>query len=145
MQTKPSGLPMSGSVLMPIPSDRIDDVWPQVKDRLKAAVETANGRLDLLDLYGFIRAKDVVLWVSVRDKQIEAVAVTEIIQHAKKKMCNIRIMTGEDYANWIGLEDGMAAWAQSIGCHGMEALARKGWAKKFPHYEFSHIFLERMF
>ncbi len=133
------------SVLLPIPSDRIDSIWPQVKDRLQAAVETANGRLDLVDLYRFLRAKDLVLWVSIRDKTIEAVAVTEIIQHAKKKMCCVRIMTGENYANWIGLEQGIADWAKSIGCDGMEATARKGWAKVFKHYDFTHIFLERMF
>ncbi len=136
---------MSDSVLLPIPSDRIDNIWPLVKDRLQAAVLTANGRLDLLDLYKFLREKDLVLWVSVRDKKIEALAVTEIILHPKKKMCSVRIMTGEDYANWVGLEQGIADWAQSIGCSGMESIARKGWAKVFKHYEFTHIFLERMF
>lgn len=136
---------MSGSVLIPIPHDRIDEVWLKVKDRLEAAIKSTNGRMSLADAYRFFRTKDWVLWVSVRNGKIEALAVTEILQHPQKKMCAVRIMTGEDYANWIGLESGIADWAKSIGCDGMEAIARKGWAKIFKDYDFSHIFLERMF
>lgn len=112
---------------------------------LEDAVNSSNGRILLRDVYQFLKEKDLVLWVSLRDKKIEAIACTEIIQHARKKMCMVRILTGKDYANWLHLEKGIAKWAESIGCAGMEAIARKGWAKKFTDYEFSHIFLERMF
>lgn len=145
MQTKPFELPTSDSVLLPIPSHRINDVWPSVKDRLGAAVKSARGRIELDDVKRFLESKDLVLWVSIRNKKIEALAVTEVVQHPRKKMCVVRIMTGEDYANWVHLEEGIANWAKSIGCHGMEAIARKGWSKVFKHYDFTHIFLERMF
>jgi len=143
--TKPSELPTSDSVLLPIPSHKINDIWPQVVVRLSEAIKTARGRLTIDDLKRFLISKDLVLWVSLRDKKIEAMAVTEIIQHPRKKMCFVRLMTGEDYANWVHLEQGIAGWAKSIGCDGMEAIARKGWAKIFKNYDFTHIFLERMF
>lgn len=133
------------SVLLPIPANRIGDVWPKVKDMLQSAIDSANGRMQLEDLQKFLINKDLVLWTSLRDKKIEAIAVTEILQHARKKMCMVRILTGKDYANWVQLEKGIAAWAQSIGCDGMEAIARKGWAKVFKDYQFTHICLERMF
>lgn len=145
MQIKHFGWHTLDSVLLPIPSHRLDDVWPQVETRLKDAVNGINGRMDINDLIRFIKEKDWVLWVSVRDKKIEAIACTEIIQYPKNKMCMVRIMTGENYANWIGLEAGIAAWAESIGCAGMESWARLGWKRVFKNYECSHILLERLF
>jgi hypothetical protein len=136
---------MSDSVLLPIPPNRIDDVWPHVREMLGEAVKSANGRLELADVRKFLIEKDLVLWVSLRNKKIEALAVTEILQHPRKKMCMVRVLTGKDYANWVGLEEGIAKWAESIGCHGMEAIARKGWSRVFKNYDFTHIYLERMF
>jgi len=130
---------------MPIPSNRIDLVWDDVKDYIQSGVDSTNGRVRLKDAIDFIKSKDWVLWVSVRDKKIEAIAITEILQYSQKKMCHVRIMSGENYANWVGLEQGIAEWAKSIGCHGMESIARKGWAKVFKEYDMSHVFLERMF
>jgi hypothetical protein len=136
---------MSDSVLMPIPSSRIDTIIPNVIEMLNSAVESANGRFTLDDAIRHFKEKDWVLWTSVRDKKIEAIAATEILQYPQKKMCAVRIVTGKNYANWVQLENGIAAWAQSIGCDGMEAYARKGWAKIFTQYNCSHVFLERMF
>ncbi len=116
-----------------------------MKDYIESGVMSANGRFRLIDAYKFIVEKDWVLWCSVRDKKIEAIAITEILQYSQKKMCHVRIMSGKDYANWVELEQGIADWALSIGCHGMESIARKGWSKVFKQYEFTHIFLERMF
>jgi len=136
---------MSDSVLLPIPYNRIDDVWPQVKDMLESAADSTNGRVLVRDFYQYFTEKDMVLWVSIRDKNIEAIAATEVLQYARKKMCHVRLLTGKDYANWAHLEKGIADWAKSIGCAGMESVARKGWSKVFKDYEQSHVFLERMF
>lgn len=136
---------MSASVLLPIPADRVSDVWPHVKDMLQSAVDSANGRWALADIKRFLHEKDLVLWTSLREGKIEAVAITEIVQHSRKKMCMVKVLTGKDYANWVQLESGIAAWAESIGCAGMEAIARKGWARVFKNYDFTHILLERMF
>lgn len=136
---------MSDSVLIPIPYNRLDAVWDSIKDRLQSAINSANGRFTIEDARKYLEEKDWVLWCSVRDKKIEAIAITEVLQYRRKKMCMVRIMTGENYANWIGLEKGIADWAKSVGCDGMEAIARKGWAKVFTEYEFTHVYLERMF
>ncbi len=102
------------------------------------------GRMDLEDVSRFLKEKYWVLWLSIRNGNIEAIACTEIINYPKKTMCMVRILTGENYANWIGLEDGIASWAKSIGCTGMESWAREGWKRVFKHYKCSHILLERM-
>lgn len=136
---------MSDSVLLPIPSDRIDLVWKDALKYLESAVDSTRGRLNLMDAYKFIREKDWVLWVSIRDKKIEAIAITEILTYPNRKICSVRALSGENYANWAKFEEQIAAWAKSIGCDGMEALARKGWAKVFTQYECTHVFLERKF
>lgn len=133
------------SVLLPIPANRLDTVWAQVKPMLDSAVGSINGRMNISGVKKRLENNDWVLWVSVRNKVIEAIAITEILQYDLKKMCAVRVLTGHDYFNWVPLEEGIAAWAKSIGCHGMEAQARKGWAKIFKSYDFTHIFLERMF
>lgn len=137
--------PNKESVLLPVQAERLPMVWPMVRQYMQSAVDGAKDRFTLDDAYRFILEKDWVLWCSIRNKKIEAIACTEILQYPNKKMCMVRVLTGKDYANWVGLEDGIAKWAQSIGCDGMEAIARKGWAKIFKQYDFSHIFLERMF
>lgn len=133
------------SQLLPIPYNRIDDVWPRVETMLKLAVRRCNGRYLLEDVRGFLESKDMVLWVSVRNKEVEACAVTEIIQYKRKKMCAVRIVTGKNKYHWVGLEQGIADWAKSIGCDGMEADARKGWVKIFKQYQSPHVKLERFF
>lgn len=112
---------------------------------LDSAIESINGRMDIEGVRRRFENKDWVLWTSVRNKKIEAIAITEILQYDLKKMCAVRVMTGHDYFNWVGLEKQLAEWAKSIGCDGMEAQARKGWSKIFKDYDFTHIYLERMF
>lgn len=133
------------SVLLPIPASRIDKLWPQVKDMVQTVVDSTNGRMYIMDAYKHFIEKDWVLWVSIRNKEIEAIAITEILSYMRKKMCHVKGMTGKDYANWVGLEAGIANWAKSIGCSGIESVARKGWSRVFKDYNCSHVFLERMF
>lgn len=136
---------MSDSVLLPIPYWKIDELWSMVEGYIESASQSANGRFTSEDAKKFFKQKDWVLWCSIRNKNIEAIAATEILQYSQKKMCMVRILTGKDYANWVQLEDDIANWAKTIGCDGMEAIARKGWARVFKQYEMSHVFLERMF
>jgi hypothetical protein len=120
-------------------------VWKDIVDYLQSAADSSMGRFTVENAYKFISEKDWVLWVSIRNKTIEAIAITEVLNYPNRKICAVRVLTGKDYANWIGLEDGIASWAKSVGCDGMEALARKGWAKIFTQYDCTHVFLERKF
>ena len=93
----------------------------------------------------WLKEKYWVLWASLKDGKIEAVAFTEVIDYPLKKICVVRGLTGRKFKNWIYHEEQIAEWAKSIGCDGMESIARAGWARIFKKYTQSHVFLERMF
>ena len=66
--------------------------------------------------------------------------VTEIVDYPKKSVCRIWL-AGGDLDELIEAEKGIAQWAKSIGCHGLEIIGRKGWQRKMTDYRFNSVVL----
>lgn len=77
--------------------------------------------------------------VALAGTQIEKNAVGEYI-------CHLVWCTGEGMNSWVNLVDDLALWAKShIGCTGIKATARPGWAKFLQPkgYRMTHVVMER--
>lgn len=71
------------------------------------------------------------LWSYHDGAQFRGVVATRIHATAAGRICNLWVCVGLDADE---LMDGMLAeienWARSIGCHAVEVVGRKGWARK---------------
>jgi hypothetical protein len=133
------------SILVPIPSEKLEAVWPSVAPWINRACESMNGRMNALDWYESIKSRDNQLWVSARDGVIEAVTVTEILCYPHKKYLHINIVVGHDRANWQRFMREMETFARAKGCSGIQSLARPGWKRILKDWDASHVFLEKEF
>lgn len=95
------------------------------------------------DVIGHLYKREWQLWVTGIGRQIDACAVTEIVLYKRKKVCNIRICTGQNRQHWQSLMPFLESWAIAQGCTKMESIARKGWAKILKDWETTHIFIEK--
>lgn len=96
------------------------------------------------DVREFIQNQDILLWAAFGEK-IEAIALTEIRVYRGRKMLVILGVSGKNKILWQHYMPEIEAYAKSEGCHGIEAVARKGWLKILKDFTSSHIFIEKMF
>lgn len=127
--------------------DELDEVWPRLTPFMDSFALRSHGRFLRDDFYGKIKGNYMQCWLSVRNMEIEACGLTEIVLYPRKQMLRICGGTGQNRKNWQTFENYMAIWAKANGCDGVESIARKGWLKTFQKFGYrqTHIFIERMF
>ena len=65
-------------------------------------------------------------------------AVTEIVQYARKKVCNV-FLAGGDLDEIIGGMDSLTEWARSQGCESVTLYGRKGWERVLDSHGFKPV------
>jgi len=86
--------------------------------------------------------------------RIVAAAVTELHQTEWRKVCVLVACGGADVRQasvsqamgarrWIGLLDGIEAYARAAGCEAVRIMGRAGWQRLLPSYRRRGIVLER--
>lgn len=132
-------------MLYGIPAHQIDDVWDEVRPWIERACETTRGKFDAQDIrLGLLTGEDQ-LWIW-KTPTAFAVGVTRLANYPKQRVCNLRIVTGENMEEWAApCIETIEAWARSNGCHAMEFVARPGWEKFLRRigYDKTHSYLER--
>ncbi len=110
---------------------------------LAKAVERSRGKQDGDDIAAAIETGRMQLWLLAAPGQIAAIALTEISEYPRKKVCRVIACVGEGRERWQHHLAGIEDWAKEIGCDGMELVARKGWARVMSDYELTHVMLEK--
>lgn len=86
------------------------------------------------------------IWLALDDKKHHAaLALTEIVDYPRIRVCKLLACTGEDASKWIDLLSGIETWAKSNGCGVIQPICRPGWERLLkPHgYTKTHIQLEK--
>jgi hypothetical protein len=128
--------------LVCVPPDRVAEVWPHVREWIKAAMERA-------DIGSFSRAQDDaalgynLLWIATDGNIISAAATTEIRETELRKVCVIMACGGENMKDWIHLIDGLHDYAKAEGCAAMRVLGPRAWLRKLDGYHEQAVILER--
>lgn len=132
--------------LTTVPADDLDLVWPHIETLVERATASSHGRETAFDIRRSIRARDCQLWMAWNDGP-EAICITQIEDHPRKKVCRIRIAVGENMAAWVEYMRDLTAWAKAVGCSGIIAEARPGWERVLRPYGFekTHVLLEHHF
>lgn len=130
-----------GSRLCGVPSDHIDDCWPEVRPWIEIGLGYSDNKYSTHSIYRSLKNKDMQLWVSVND-DVEAVCVTQIDCHPNKKTCLIFLVAGRNMDNWLHFSNVIETWAKSQGCQSIECYGRPGW-EKITGWEKIHVVLRK--
>ncbi len=135
----------SAASLLPVAPAEIQPYWGVLEPLMIKVVEGMGDRQTMASLLQQIMQGEIQLWAVVVDREIKAVAGTEIGEAPSGLVtCCVRFCVGAGARNWIGvLQETVEDYARANGCHRVETWARKGWAKHLPEYKLTHVLLER--
>ena len=125
---------------MPIRADQIDAVWHEAAPLIRLAQNRIERNAGMADIYNDLIDGRSMLWTIRFEDKLQAVIVTEIAQHPRRRVWRVLMIGGSGMSDW--LDDGIAAMkkaAQIAGCSAIEADGRLGWAKIVPQRGFKEI------
>lgn len=111
--------------------EHVADLWPQVADRLAAALAVAGGRWPLWAVLDELLAGHADLWIALHgDGAALGCAVTRPAQYPGRRYLSVHAVAGERMEDWGGpMLEAIEEHARLIGCDGIEAAGRPGWAR----------------
>ncbi|MCK9543693.1 MAG: hypothetical protein M0R03_16865 [Novosphingobium sp.] len=97
---------------------------------LEPAVERANGRYHVDDVYDHIMSGDTVLWAVTSGRDMKAVYTTRLVEYPRCRAMEVAWMGGTGVEEWLDpmlevLED----HASTNNCAHIEAFGRSGWTR----------------
>ena len=117
----------------------IASVWPGVKALLSEAVTRDGSTMTLDALADELLSGRKQLWVGASGARgIEAVLVTEIIQHSAVRALVMVLCIGVDRGRWLSHLDAVVAFARENHCGILRALSRPGWRRDLAKIGFRH-------
>ncbi len=132
-------------MLYGIPIPQINEVWEEVRPWIEKACETTRGKFDAEDIRAGLLTGEDQLWIW-KTATAFAVGITRLSNYPKQRVCNLRIVTGTNMAEWAdACIETIEKWARANGCQAMEFQARPGWKAflKPRGYDETHLYLER--
>jgi hypothetical protein len=115
-----------------VPKQFIDTCWEQIKPFMEKAAKYTHDRYTSDDIYDSVVEHDYQLWVAFDETGIKGAVVTNMVIYPKRKLLCMAFCGGRDLKEW---KDQMLSllqrYAKDMGCDGIEATARAGWAKIF--------------
>lgn len=129
--------------LVPIFANNVAEIWESVLPFVYRASARNRGCMNTEDYRKACETRDMQLWVAVDSGEIIAVAITEIVNHRRKRVCRIEIGTGRDRQKWQHFRQKLEVWAKAEGCQAMRIEARPGWENIFSDYQKTHVILEK--
>lgn len=135
------------TVLVGIPPENVDQVWPLIEDRIEQACLSSRGKEKAFDIRRSAHHGEKQIWVVWDEgaKDLLAVVVTELAVYPRKTVCHIQICVGEERERWQQHISIIEAWAKEKGCRGMSLVARPGWSRVLKQYGYdtTHHLVEK--
>lgn len=104
--------------------------WPLIADWVAAALERGKGNTLPEDVRAYLTGGTMQLWLAWADKRAKGCCITELIDGARGRTCNLVVVAGLDLVEWLPLTEQIKAWARSHGCVRLEASGRAGWERR---------------
>jgi hypothetical protein len=117
-----------------VPPQYVDTCWKEIEPYMEKAAEYTYGRYTSDDIYDSLKEYDHQLWVAFDGGKIKGAVVTNIITYPKRKILCMSFCGGVELKDWKGpMLELLKKFAKDVGCDGIEATARRGWAKVFEN------------
>jgi len=132
----------STAELVCVDPERVHQIWPHVRDLLKAACR----RTELsafADIEADILSGRSLLWLAWNGHAIEAAAATILINSDTAKVCIITVCGGRVMNRWLPLLAEIEAYAERERCTRVRIFGRKGWLRVLDGYEQKHIIMDK--
>jgi hypothetical protein len=124
-----------------VPLEAVDGMWPMVVDHIIKGLEHGHGELDIEDIYGGLKSRDMQLWAAFQtDGECVASLVTEIFYFGKKKVMRFIVIGGGHMADWLDNIDILQEWAKENECERVEAYCRDGLARRLEKYGYKKLY-----
>jgi hypothetical protein len=120
---------------------RIDEMWPHVRDKIRAAVERT-GLSSFADIEADVLRGASLVWIAWDGKEVLAAATTELVK-PYSKVCVVTACAGHDRDRWLPLFAEIEKYAENEGCSSMRIYGRKGWERVLTGYRAEHVILEK--
>ena len=127
-------------LIVPVRADQIGAVWHEAAPLIRLAQKRIERNAGMADIFESLISGQNMLWLVRTEDKLQAVIVTEIAQHPRRRVWRVLMIGGSGMSDW--LDDGIAAMkkaAQIAGCSAIEADGRLGWAKIVPQRGFKEI------
>lgn len=132
---------MNPPSLVCIDPARIDEMWPHVRDKIRAAVERT-GLCSFADIEADVLTGMQLVWIAWTGSEIMAAATTQLVKPFDK-VCVLTACSGYDRAQWLPLFRQIEEYAKAEGCMTMRIFGRKGWERVLDGYRVEHVVLEK--
>jgi hypothetical protein len=117
-----------------VPPQYVDTCWKEIEPYMEKAAEYTYGRYTSDDIYDSLKEYDHQLWVAFDGGKIKGAVVTNIITYPKRKILCMSFCGGVGLKDWKDpMLELLKKFAKDVGCDGIEATARRGWAKVFEN------------
>jgi hypothetical protein len=117
-----------------VPKELIHTCWESVGPFLDRAARYTYGRYTVDDIHAAIVDYDHDLWVAFEGGEIKGAVVTNFMNYPKRKVLSMTFCGGVELSKWKDpMLDLLRRYAKDMGCDGIEATARRGWAKIFQN------------
>jgi len=115
-----------------IPPPAIDDVWDKALELLEEPIAMTRGCYEPEDVYNFLLAGKMGLWLAVRGEDVLAAYTVELVFYPRR--CRLRATFAgakpHTLKSWLPqMEAALEKEARKFGCSGIEATGRKGWER----------------
>lgn len=115
-----------------VPTQYVDTCWAKIAPFLKKAADYTYGRYTVDDIYDSITDYDYQLWVAYEDGEFKGAVVTNFVIYPKRKVLCMSFCGGVELRLWKApMLELLQRFARDTNCDGIEATARRGWAKVF--------------
>ena len=116
--------------LIPVPLAAVPTAWAHVSAWVAAALCRGNADHAAPDVREHLDRGTMQLWLIWDGPRPVGCVVTELIESARRRACNLVIVAGERFPEWAHVEADIARWARSQGCGRLTLTGRKGWVRR---------------
>lgn len=119
----------------PIPHDLLIPLWPVLEPLLEKACAFSDGRFTPASVALAVTEGQFDLWGVIRDGEWQAIAATCVSDYPSgMRVMEVLLVSGEDRQSWLHFEKPLRGQAARWGCHKMQMVGRRGWAKSLPDW-----------
>lgn len=127
--------------IVAIEHEKIDQIWPRIKDHIQMALDHSKGELSINTLKKRLDENRSLLLLASDGADILASIVCELVDTDSGRVCNIVTAGGEKADTWLDeWYNQIVPIAKDQGCVRISLNGRKGWEKKLKKYGFDYAY-----
>lgn len=120
-----------------VPKETVKYIWKDVERVLKKSVDTATGKVNLIDVLHGILNDTYVLWVVFDGEEVIAAITTRIIEYPQRRSMALDWVGGSRMKEWQDMAmKKITDFAILNDCQHLEGYGRKAWGRALKKHGF---------